>query len=51
MIKVEKLPGGDDSRAYREPRVLEHAGLALGLDAAFGRLGRSTQCRRANGAA
>src|SRR5512132_4311671 len=21
VIKVEKLPGGDDSRAYREPRV------------------------------
>ncbi len=21
MIKVEKLPGGDDSRGYREPRV------------------------------
>ncbi|HYR00146.1 MAG TPA: CoA transferase, partial [Casimicrobiaceae bacterium] len=21
VIKVEKLPGGDDSRGYREPRV------------------------------
>lgn len=48
VIKVEKLPGGDDSRAYREPRVNEVSapfmimnrnkrGMALNLKLAQGR--------------
>lgn len=48
VIKVEKLPGGDDSRAYREPRVKQVSapfmimnrnkrGIALNLKLARGR--------------
>lgn len=48
VIKVEKLPGGDDSRAYREPRVNQVSapfmimnrnkrGIALNLKLAQGR--------------
>ena len=48
VIKVEKLPGGDDSRAYREPRVNQVSapfmimnrnkrGIALNLKLARGR--------------
>jgi crotonobetainyl-CoA:carnitine CoA-transferase CaiB-like acyl-CoA transferase len=48
VIKVEKLPGGDDSRTYREPRVngvsapfmimnRNKRGIALNLKLAQGR--------------
>src|SRR5690349_8781587 len=48
VIKVEKLPGGDDSRGYREPRVngvsapflmlnRNKRGIALDLKSADGR--------------
>src|SRR5512143_3375135 len=32
VVKVEKLPGGDDSRAYREPRVNGHSAPFLAMN-------------------
>lgn len=32
VIKVEKLPGGDDTRAYREPRVNGHSAPFLAMN-------------------
>jgi crotonobetainyl-CoA:carnitine CoA-transferase CaiB-like acyl-CoA transferase len=32
VIKIEKLPGGDDTRAYREPRVNGHSAPYLAMN-------------------
>src|SRR5690349_11496609 len=32
VIKVEKLPGGDDTRSYREPRVNGHSAPFLAMN-------------------
>ena len=32
VIKIEKLPGGDDTRAYREPRVNGHSAPFLAMN-------------------